>query len=309
MRILVTGGAGFIGCNLIETLLNNGANIVVYDNLTDSSPTFIGLKSKVSLIMGDILDEKNISSAVAGMDAVIHLAAKGSVVDSVLEPTSNFTSNVIGTFNVLKACKTANVKNIVLASTGGALIGNSLPPVSESSIPRPISPYGASKLCGEAYASAFSHAYNLNITCLRFANIYGPHSLHKKGIVTNYLKSIIGGEPLKVYGDGKATRDYLYVKDLCEGIYRALINNNTGLSIYHLASGVETSVIELGEMIFNLVNIFKKEYVYLPERAGEVDRNFADFALAKEKIGFQPSMSLADGIEITLKWYRDNYIR
>lgn len=301
-KILVTGGCGFVGSNLVKMLADEGHAITIFDNFRTGSPDFLDDKKKYKLIVGDICNSSAINFAAQGMDAVIHLAASGSVVDSVASPENNFQTNVRGTFCVLDACRLAGVGKVIFSSTGGALIGNAAPPVSEQSVPRPISPYGASKLSGEGYCCAFSHAYGMSITALRFANVVGPVSWHKKGAVTAFCKAIMENKPITIYGDGTSTRDYLFVEDLCRGIIAALRSPALGFHVYHLASGRETSILELAKLIRKVAGEPEHPIVFAEKRAGEVERNFADFSLAEAELGFSPRVSLEEAVDRTWSW-------
>ena len=174
------------------------------------------------LVEGDIRDAAALGTALDGIGAVIHLAAAGSVIKSIEDPATNFDVNVLGTFRVLDAARRAGVERTVQASTGGALIGDATPPVDERSLPKPISPYGASKLAGEGYAYAFSQCYGLRTVSLRFANVYGPWSARKQGAMNMFFQAIHRGEPMVIYGDGTSSRDYTHVDDIATGLRLAL---------------------------------------------------------------------------------------
>ena len=194
-------------------LLDRGFEVAVLDNFIRGRREYIaGLD--VEIIEADIRDEEALIAAFSGFSQIVHLAALGSVVESVTDPHTNFDINVRGTFNVLNAAVKAGVEKLVFSSTGGALIGNATPPVNEESLPRPISPYGAGKLCCEAYCLAFAHSYGLNTVCTRFANVYGPYSDHKVGVVNQFLKRLNADEPLVIFGDGTSSRDYIHAADL-----------------------------------------------------------------------------------------------
>lgn len=305
-KVLVTGGLGFIGANLVSILDSGDHQIVIFDNFSSGKVEHLTDGERHEVIKGDIRDVDALDDTLAqGFDAVIHLAAYGSVVDSVASPEENFSINVEGTFNVLNGCKKANIKKIVFASTGGALIGNATPPVSENSLPRPISPYGASKLAGEGYCSAFASAYGIDVVALRFANVIGPISWHKKGAVTAFIKAIMNGEPIKFFGDGTSTRDYLYVEDLCRGIQLALEAKLSGFSVFHIASGNEVSVKQLAEIVCEVSGKVDHPVEYFGKRPGEVERNFAEYSLAKSVLGFEPSYSLKQALDKTYKWYEE----
>ena len=253
MKVLITGGCGFVGSNLATRLLKEDIDIILLDNLSRSDQSNLTSDLLDSVVVADIRYEDELKDKFEDVDIVIHLAADGSVVESVKSPDHNFSANVLGTFNVLKASRDAGVKKMIFSSTGGALIGNATPPVNEYSIPRmPISPYGASKLACEGYCCAFANAYNMNITALRFANITGPMSFHKKGAVTKFFKSLSSGKDLCIYGDGASTRDYLDVRDLCEGIILAMNSDLKGFNVFHLASGIETSIKQLAQMCIDI---------------------------------------------------------
>ena len=306
-KILVTGGAGFIGSTLVRKLVNLENHVVVVDNFSRGSKHFLPVGQDIVVNHLDIRETDLITKAAEGCDAIVHLAAYGSVVESVADPTENYSVNVEGTFSVLNAAKRAGVRKLIFASTGGALIGNAIPPVSELSLPRPISPYGASKLAGEGYCCAFANAYNMDIIALRFANVIGPQSLHKKGAVTNFFKSIINGEPIIIYGDGSSTRDFLYVDDLCQGIIKAINSNLFGFNVFHLASGKETTIRQLAELCIEISEHAGHPLIFKTKRDGEVERNFALSLAANVELGFDPVVSLVDGLARTWKWIKSQY--
>lgn len=304
--VLITGGCGFIGANLVRRLSSaEGRTVKALDNFSRGSKKLLsGVDAAV--IEADVTRIESLVTHFAEVDAVVHLAAYGSVVESMESPVENFRNNVIGTFNVLETARQCRVKKLVFASTGGALIGDAQPPVSEESLPRPISPYGASKLCGEAYAGAFGRAFGIETVALRFANVYGPFSGHKKGAITVFMKAIDRGEPMVIYGDGSASRDFLYVDDLCAGIEWALEASLAPGSVYHVASGVETSIASLAEKVAQACGRVEHPIEYRPKRAGEVARNFAHYDRAREAFGYSPRWSLDEGLQSTWDWFQSN---
>lgn len=301
-NILITGGCGFIGANLVKMLAGSNHKLTVYDNFSRGKASYLDNKLDVEIIEGDIRDEKLIQQTSDGKDVIVHLAAYGSVVESVQSPEENYSVNVFGTFSVLQAAKTADVKKVVFASTGGALIGNALPPVNEQSVPRPISPYGASKLAGEGYCCAFANSYDMSIIALRFANVVGPVSWHKKGAVTAFFKAILDQKPIVIYGDGSATRDFLYVTDLCRGICSAINADKERFNVYHLASGNEVSVSDLAKLVIKVAGVPEHPVIYEPKRKGEVEKNFANYELAKTELGFSPEYDLEQALVETWDW-------
>ena len=304
-KVLVTGGCGFIGANLVRMLLDKGLQITVFDNLSKGNRDYIdGLN--VTFIEGDIRDATALGAALAGVDRVVHLAAYGSVVESVDDPQTNFEMNVVGTFNVLHQAVKHHIGKLVFSSTGGALIGDAIPPVNEQSLPKPISPYGAGKLCAEAYCHAFSKSYGINTVCTRFANVYGPYSDHKSGVINQFYNRITRGEPLVIYGDGSSTRDYIHVSDLCNGITRALLNDEVKTDVIHLASGRETSLRQLADLMIRVSGKNDHPVEYRDRRTGEVDRNFARYDYAKKVLGFEPQYTLEKGLQEAWDWLARN---
>ena len=304
-RILVTGGAGFVGATLVRQLAEAGHRVRVLDNYsTGDAAHLAGVDAE--LIEGDIRDADALEAALAGIDAVVHLAAAGSVIMSIADPAANFDVNVVGTFRVLDAARRAGVERTVQASTGGALIGNATPPVSESSLPRPISPYGASKLAGEGYAHAFAAAYGLRTLALRFANAYGPWSENKLGAMTVFFRAIRAGEPIVIYGDGSASRDYTHVDDIARAIGLALDRDVPGGTVLHIASGVETTTAQLADLCRGAAGVPDHRVEYRPARAGEVGRNFASYDLARQVLGYAPGIGREEGIRRTWEWFTES---
>jgi len=293
--VLVTGGCGFVGSNLVKKLVAQGYQVRVLDNLFSGKRDYLN-DIEYEFIEGDITKPETLENAFSDVSEVVHLAAYGSVVESVDDPLANFQTNVAGTLNVLNMCVKHGVKKMVFASTGGALIGNAELPVDEKSLPKPISPYGASKLCCEAYCYAYSQSYDLKTVCLRFANVYGPNSNHKKGVINKFFANLENDLPLVVYGDGSSTRDYIHVFDLTDGISMALSSSSAENKVIHLANGREVSLNELADTVVNAAG--KKHYPidYKESRKGEVERNFASYDYANELLGFKPKVSLEDGL-------------
>jgi UDP-glucose 4-epimerase len=301
--VLVTGGAGFIGATVVRRLVGAGHSVRVLDNYATGDPAYLD-GAGAEVIRGDIRDQRALDAALSGIRAVVHLAAAGSVIESIADPETNFSFNVLGTFRVLDAARRAGAERVVMASTGGALIGDAVPPVDERSLPKPISPYGASKLAGEGYAHAFAGAYGLRTVALRFANVYGPWSAHKRGAVTLFFRAIEAGEPIVIYGDGSASRDYLHVEDIARAIELSLARDIPGGTVLHIASGVETTVTELAGLCAAAAGAPDHPVEYRPARAGEVGRNFASYDLAREVLGYQPTISREAGLRGTWEWFQ-----
>ncbi len=318
-KCLVTGGCGFIGVNLVRFLKESGAGVRVFDNLsggsredlkavTDFSETTGSngpAPEDVELIVGDIRDEAAITNAVKGVDAVVHLAAQVDVIESIKDPAFDCDLNVMGLLTVLQAVRKEGVKRFVFASSAAPL-GDCEPPNHEEQAPRPLSPYGASKLTGEAYCSAFHGSYGLNSVSLRFSNVYGPYSFKKGSVVALFFRRALAGMPLVVYGDGSQTRDFIHVNDLCQAIVKAS-GSDAGGEVFQIATGVETSVNDLTSRIKTLVERDTKIKVNVknePLRDGEIYRSVSDISKARNMLEFNPSVSLEAGLEETWEWFK-----
>lgn len=299
-HILVTGGAGFVGTNLVPLLQAAGHRVRVLDSET------LGRREHLDdfdgeFVKGDIRDPDALYDALSGIDAVIHLAADTRVVDSIADPLYNFDVNVVGSFRLLQSMRARHVDRLINASTGGAIIGDVEPPVHEGLVPQPIAPYGASKLAVEGFCSAWSGSYGLRSLSLRFANVYGPRSYHKGSVVASFFKRILRGRPLVVYGDGTQTRDFVYVDDLCSGIVRALDCDVS--SVIQLGSGVPVSVNELIGAIREVVAPLPVRVEYRDSRQGEIARTWCDITRARDVLGFRPDTALAEGLARTWAWF------
>jgi len=305
-HVLVTGGAGFVGATLVRQLVERGHRVRVLDNYSTGDPAHLdGVDAE--LVEGDIRDEAALDKALVGMDSVMHLAAAGSVVKSVTDPVTNFEVNVLGTFRVLDAARRAGVERSVQASTGGALIGDATPPVNEDSLPKPISPYGASKLAGEGYAHAFAKSYGLRTVALRFANVYGPWSELKTGAMNMFFNALHAGQPMVIYGDGTSSRDYIHVDDISTALRLALEAPDVpGGTVLHVASGVETTIMELAGLCAEAAGRPGHPVEFRAARTGEVDRNFAAYDRAREVLGYAPTISREDGIPATWYWFAEH---
>ena len=304
--ILITGGCGFVGANLVRVLRERGLvrSIRVVDDESQSGRDAIAPYG-VEFMPGDIRDADLMLRALRNIDAVVHLAAATDVVDSVEDPARNFDVNVAGTFRLLMLMREAGVPRLVNASTGGAILGEAPSPVHEEMVPRPTSPYGAAKASVEAWCSAFAGSYGLDSVSLRFSNVYGPMSFHKGSVVAAFMRRILDGAPLIVYGDGSQTRDYIFVDDLCEGIVAAMRAGRSGA--FQLGSGTGTSINHLIEEIVGVVGMeHRPEVRHEPFRAGEVHHNWTDVRKAREELGWTPRTSLPEGLARTWTWFRES---
>jgi UDP-glucose 4-epimerase len=300
--VLVTGGAGFVGVNLGRLLRTEGYRTRCYDNFSTGKRSDAEAAGYDEIVEGDILHAEALSEATSDVDLVVHLAAQSGVPTSVADPVRDCELNVRGTLNALIAARDAGVQGFVAASSSAPL-GPTTPPVDEQTVPRPISPYGASKLAAEAYCSAFAGSYGLPTVALRFTNVYGPFSYHKGSVVASFCKAASAGEPLVLHGDGSQTRDFVFVEDLCRGMLLALTSGARGL-LAHLGSGTETSVAEVAkEVVVRFPG--HVETVHDEPRVGDIPRTYADISLARRELGYQPTTSLQDGLDATVAWFRE----
>jgi UDP-glucose 4-epimerase len=324
---LVTGGCGFIGVALIRSLLNEGGHSVrVVDNLavgtredlaavcefTEASAADVGPMpavsgSPVELVVGDILDEELALSAAEGADVIVHLAANTGVAPSVEDPRADCLTNVIGTLNYLEAARHGDVSRFVFASSGAA-VGEVEPPVHEEMPPHTVSPYGASKLSGEAYCSAYFRTFGVETVALRFGNVYGLLSSHKSSVIAKFIKRAMGGEVLEIYGDGTQTRDFIYVEDLTRAIRSAATAEGVGGEVFQIATNAETSVQEMVEELLPVlaaVSIKDVEVRQAAPRLGDVMRNYSDTSKAARMLGWRSEVNLKEGLRRTVNWFVD----
>jgi len=340
---LITGGCGFIGLNLVKNLIEEGGHhIRIVDNLSVGTRknlaqicNFIeyseynerlykkndSIYDSVELFIGDIRDYGICLNSCKDIDIIVHLAANTGVGPSIENPRKDMEGNVIGTFNILEAARQNNVKRFIFASSGAA-IGECEPPIHEKLAPHPVSPYGASKLAGEAYCSAYFRTFGLETVALRFGNVYGPLSGQKNSVVAKFIKRAMEGKPLEIYGDGNQTRDFIYIDDLTRAIHqvvklRPLIHDSSILSsspwgeAFQIATNSETTITDLTEKLLPILEKSGIENVkvrYTDPRIGDVRRNFSDTSKARRILGWQVQTSITEGLNLTVKWFLDNIL-
>jgi len=283
-----------------------GADVAVLDNETMGTPD--DLPVWVRYTRGDVRDLATTVGIASGCDTVVHLAASSGVIDSIKDPSLNFEVNARGTLNVLIAARDAGVRRVVLASTGGAILGDVPPPVHEDMLPNPQSPYGASKLAGEGYAQAFAGSYGMAVTTLRFSNVYGPHSHRKASAVAHFFRQILTRQPITVYGDGTQVRDFVFVDDVCDGILQAINADASGT--FQLGSGHPTSIRALVDMMRGVVGPdWPFEVHEAPRRAGEVLKTYCDVSKAHRTFGYRPQVALEAGLPRTWRWLLEQRLK
>ena len=296
-RVLVTGGAGFIGSHIVDRLLAEGRTVCVVDDLSTGLAGNVPKGAAFHQI--DICDAAALEPAFSTFkpEVVFHLAAQMDVRRSVLEPDFDARVNVLGGLNVLRSAVAAGARRLVYASTGGAVYGNpSKLPVAESHPPEPVSEYGASKLAFEHYLSVYGGRGQIEFAALRFPNVFGPRQRPdgEAGVVAIFTGQMLRGEQARIYGDGTKTRDYLYVSDVVDASIRAM-SGPSGV-IANLGWGREVTDLEVFETVAAATG-YTKPPVYAPARSGEVERISLDASLARKTWGWRPTVTLREGVE------------
>jgi len=314
---LITGGCGFIGTSLIQQLLKNDAHtdIRILDNLSVGSEEDLAEVAEfnkishpdappegVELLVGDITNAQDCLDASKGIDIIVHLAANTGVGPSVEDPEGDMRANVIGIFNMLEAARTNAVNKFIFASSGAPIGELKNPPIHEELAAHPVSPYGASKLAGEGYCSAYYHSFGINTIALRFGNVYGPRSKHKASVVAKFIKQAINGETCEIYGTGLQTRDFIYILDLVDAIIKSA-QVDIGGEVFQIASSKERTVNEIAKIVeqelkHHGTNLKLK---YGEARPGDVMRNFSDTTKAKKILGWHAITNINYGINKTIE--------
>ncbi|QCQ20817.1 NAD-dependent epimerase/dehydratase family protein [Desulfoglaeba alkanexedens] len=359
---LITGGCGFIGRNLVKSLIEEGGHFIrVVDNLRvgsredlsavcsfeeiplegkirstnieirdndqkaketnpkqkknssrfghsdfeNSDFEFRASGPKVQLIVADILDASIALELCQGIDVIVHLAANTGVAPSVADPVMDCRTNVLGTLNYLEAARHCKALRFVFASSG-VPVGEVEPPIHEELAPHPVSPYGASKLAGEGYCSAYFRTFGVETVCLRFGNVYGPLSGKKDSVVAKFIKQALAGETVEIYGDGTQTRDFIDVSDLIGAIRLAASKPDIGGETFQIATSREHTVNEVAAMLQKELKAQKDidmKITHGQPRPGDVRRNFSDISKAREVLGWESSIGLEEGISKVVEWF------
>ncbi len=302
-RVVVTGGAGFIGSSLVRALLERGDDVRVLDNFsTGNRRNLAGLD--VEVVEGELRSYERVHNAIRGTEIVFHLGALGSVPRSVQDPLTSSAVNVEGTLNVLLAARDEGVRRVVFASSS-SIYGNSEQlPLRESMAPDPISPYGVAKLAAERYCVSFSRVYHsFETVVLRYFNVFGPRqdpSSQYAAVVPLFVTAIAGGRPVTIFDDGEQSRDFTYVDNVVEANLLAAGANGVSGRILNVSAGAPSTVNELADTIGRLLGR-PVERQYLPPRPGDLRDSWADVGEARRLLGYEPSVSLEDGLRRTIE--------
>jgi UDP-glucose 4-epimerase len=306
MKFLITGGAGFIGSNIVERLVQSGETVRVFDNFaTGKRDNLDPFLRSIELIEGDLRSFHAVREAVDGMEVVIHLGALPSVPRSVKDPLTTNEVNVVGTLNVLDAARDAGVRRVVFASSSSVYGENHELPKHEGMVPDPVSPYAVSKLAGEKYCSVFSRVYGLSTVGLRYFNVFGPRqdpASQYSAVIPKFITAIQRGESPTVYGDGKQSRDFTYVANVVDANLQASTADCPTGTVVNIACQERTTLLELIERINALLGRSAVP-VFAPPRVGEVRDSFASIEAARRLIGYQAAVPFAEGLRRTVEWY------
>lgn len=310
-RFLVTGGAGFIGSQLAEAILAAGASVRVLDNFFSGKRENLenvrrSTGEEVELVTGDLRDADTVRAAVEGIDYVLHEAALPSVPRSVADPEASHAVNATGTLLLLQASRKATVKRVVLASSSSVYGETPTLPKHEALPLCPLSPYAVSKLAAESYAQVFYTVYGMETVALRYFNVFGPRqdpASEYAAVVPRFVSAALSGAPLRIFGDGEQTRDFTYVGDVVEANVRACLATAAAGKVYNIAGGVRVTIKELAETIVSLCGD-KAKIEFLPPRKGDIKHSLASIERAAADLGYARAVTLRDGLERTVEWFR-----
>jgi UDP-glucose 4-epimerase len=300
MNCLVVGGAGFIGSHLVDALIKAGHSVRVFDNLSTGRMVNIQHHGRsLEFYQGDIRDAEQVREACRGIEVVFHEAAISSVVQSMRDPRTTHDINVTGTANILEAAGDAGVKHFIFASSA-AVYGHHANPVKVETLEtRPVSRYGLSKLVGEDLCRFYADFFEMQVTCLRYFNVYGPrqtaHSDYA-GVISIFINTLLNGGNPTIYGDGGQTRDFINVKDIVEANLLAMQRSDYRFEIFNVGSGMQYSILELLENLRNITGA-TFEIDYQPDRRGDVRQSLSDIQKIRDRLGFYPILSFYDGLK------------
>jgi UDP-glucose 4-epimerase len=313
-RALITGGAGFIGSHVADLFLDRGYDVEIIDNLSTGKRE--NVPERATLHEDSVTSPEAASIIRKGaFDAVVHLAAQMDVRRSVADPLFDATANILGIINILEAVR-ASARNtrVVFTSTGGAIYGDfNSPPNLESYAKDPDSPYAISKLASEYYLAYYGRIHGLEHVALRFGNVYGPRQdpHGEAGVVAIFCRRLLEGKPVTIYGDGEQTRDYVYVGDVANAVFRGATSDlppagRVDVRGFNIGTGIGTSVVELARLLQQAART-DAEIVFAPRRHGELQESFLDVTKARDGLGWKPEVSLAEGLAKTFAWAEAGY--
>lgn len=309
-RVVVTGGAGFIGSHLAEALLARGDRVTILDSFTDfydprlkrANLDEVAKTGRVEVVEGDIRDRGVVTSALAHADAVVHLAAMAGVRPSIEDPALYVAVNLDGTANLLQAAAKAGIRTFVFASSSSVYGNNTKVPFHEDDpVEHPISPYAATKRAGELLVHTFHHLYGMDTPCLRYFTVYGPRQRPEMAI-RRFAECMVRGQPIPVLGDGSSRRDYTFVSDIVAGTLAAL-DRGRGFRIYNLGESATTTLCRLVELLEANLGV-RATIDRRPAAPGDVEETFADIGRARQELGYAPTVPVEEGLSRFARWIR-----
>ena len=302
-KVLVTGGGGFIGSNLVHALLERGDSVRVLDNFaTGNRHNLADIADDIEVVEGDLRSYERVHTAVRGVEIVFHQGALGSVPRSVQDPLTSTAVNVEGTLNVLLAARDEDVARVVAASSSSVYGDGGTFPRVETQAPNPISPYAVAKLAAERFCVSFSRVYGLETVALRYFNVFGPHqdpTSQYAAVVPLFVQAIREGRPVTIYGNGEQSRDFTYVANVVEANLGAAVATGAEGTVLNIAAGGSETVNTLADTIGRLLGL-PVTRAYEPPRPGDVEQSWADVSLARDVIGFEPHIGFEEGLRLTI---------
>ncbi len=305
---LVTGGAGFIGSNIVEELVRRGERVRVFDDFsTGKRENLAAFVDDIELVEGDLRDPPAVHQAVQGVDYILHQGALPSVQRSIDNPLATHAVNATGTLNLLIAAREAGVKRVVYAASSSVYGDSPTLPKREDMTPRPKSPYAVSKLAGEQYCRAITEVYGLETVCLRYFNVFGPRqdpNSQYSGVIPLFITTMLQGEPPTVHGDGLQSRDFSYISNVVQANLLAATAPGATGRVFNIACGKRYTLLDMIAALNDILGT-RIEPVYVEPRAGDVRHSLADISAAQEVLGYRVLVNFYDGLRQTVAWYRE----
>ena len=309
-KVLVTGGAGFIGSNLADELIKKGAKVTILDNfVTGFRENLEEITGDFEFIEGDINNSDKLRQAVEGSEIVFHQAALPSVPRSVENPLETHEACVNGTFNVLLRAKEANVRRVVYAASSSAYGNQEVLPKEETMLPEPLSPYAAAKLMGEYYCQVFDNVYGLETLCLRYFNVFGPRqnpSSQYSGVISRFVDALMSNKTPVIYGDGETSRDFTYIDNVVDANLKAAQTKKGIGQVMNVANGERVTLNQLLETLKKITNQSDVQVEYKSERSGDVKHSQASNRRAVDYLGYEKKVNLEEGLRNTINWWKQS---
>jgi UDP-glucose 4-epimerase len=304
MKALITGGAGFIGSTIAKELVANGAEVIALDNLSSGYRVNLDGIPQVRLIETDVRDAASVNAAAAGADVIFHLAASVGNQRSIDQPVHDAEVNVIGTIRVLEAARKAGIRKVVISSSAGIFGELKTLPIREDHPAEPDSPYGASKLCAEKEGLAYAKLYGMEVVCLRYFNVYGPSQRFDAygNVIPIFVFQMLRGEPVTIFGDGEQTRDFVNVRDVAQANIRSAMAPGVS-GAFNIGSGTRISINALAARL-RAASGLNPVVRHGPPRAGDVRDSLADIGAARRAFGFEPAVTMDEGLPEYIRWAR-----